>query len=177
MRAKSGLCLLSIALLSFTGKAEQSAHAGAASSQAAADGSAAASGTASAPGAAAARASGTGTSPAPPAAPTTGAPAPLSYELRIGQEVFRHYCQTCHGETGAGDGFNAFNLDPHPRDLSDPAFQKTKSDADLADAIRRGGAGVGLSALMPPWGHTLSAQQTDAVIRYLRTMRKAPEGH
>jgi mono/diheme cytochrome c family protein len=104
-------------------------------------------------------------------------PAPveaLSYEARLGKGVYRHYCQTCHGESGAGDGFNAFNLDPRPRDLSDPAFQSAKSDADLADAIRRGGAGVGLSALMPPWGHTLSAQQIADVILYVRSLRKPP---
>jgi mono/diheme cytochrome c family protein len=110
---------------------------------------------------------------------TTPAPKPVaakapvdSYELRLGKETFRHYCQTCHGETGAGDGFNAFNLDPRPRDLSDPAFQKKKTDADLADTIRRGGAGVGLSALMPPWGHTLSARQIDEVILSVRALRK-----
>jgi mono/diheme cytochrome c family protein len=90
----------------------------------------------------------------------------------MGQVTYRHYCQTCHGETGAGDGFNAFNLDPHPRDLSDPAFQRAKKDADLADAIRRGGAGVGLSALMPPWGHTLSDRQIDDVVAYLRTFKR-----
>ncbi|HEU4403053.1 MAG TPA: cytochrome c [Candidatus Polarisedimenticolia bacterium] len=100
-------------------------------------------------------------------------PAPLSYEERLGQATFRHYCQTCHGETGAGDGFNAFNLDPHPRDLSDPVFQK-KTDADLRDAIVRGGAGVGLSPLMPPWGRTLSGRQIDDVVSYLRTLRKSP---
>lgn len=104
--------------------------------------------------------------PAPVAAP----PAPLPYEARLGKVTFTHYCQTCHGESGAGDGFNAFNLDPHPRDLSDPEFQKKKSDAELADAIQRGGAGVGLSALMPPWGHTLSARQIDELVLYLRTL-------
>jgi mono/diheme cytochrome c family protein len=93
----------------------------------------------------------------------------------MGKVTFTYYCQTCHGETGAGDGFNAFNLDPRPRDLSDPEFQKKKSDADLADAIRRGGAGVGLSALMPPWGRTLSPRQIDELVLYLRTLplRKA----
>ena len=101
-------------------------------------------------------------------APATAAPLP--YEARLGKVTFTHYCQTCHGESGAGDGFNAFNLDPHPRDLSDPEFQKKKSDAELADAIQRGGAGVGLSALMPPWGHTLSARQIDELVLYLRTL-------
>jgi mono/diheme cytochrome c family protein len=110
--------------------------------------------------------------PATPATPP--GPAEPSYELRLGKQVFRHYCQTCHGETGAGDGFNAFNLDPHPRDLSDPVFQNKKSDADLADAIRRGGAGVGLTPLMPPWGRTLSAQQIDQAVLYIRSLKKPP---
>ena len=108
--------------------------------------------------------------PATAAAKTPAAPAPPRYEARLGKATFTHYCQTCHGESGAGDGFNAFNLDPHPRDLSDPQFQKKKSDADLADAIQRGGAGVGLSALMPPWGHTLSVRQINELILYLRTL-------
>jgi mono/diheme cytochrome c family protein len=102
-----------------------------------------------------------------------GPPEP-TYEMRLGRHVFRHYCQTCHGETGAGDGFNAYNLDPRPRDLSDPSFQSKKSDADLADAVRRGGSGVGLSPLMPPWGRTLSAQEIDQVVLYIRSLKKPP---
>ncbi len=111
---------------------------------------------------------------AAPAGPAA-APAPPepSYELRMGKQVFVHYCQTCHGETGAGDGFNAFNLDPRPRDLSDPAFQKKKTDADLREAITRGGAGVGLSPLMPPWGKTLSPREVGQVLLYVRSLKRA----
>jgi mono/diheme cytochrome c family protein len=110
--------------------------------------------------------------PEPAAAKTAvpAAPPPLPYEAGLGKITFTHYCKTCHGESGAGDGFNAYNLDPRPRDLSDPAFQKKKTDAELADAIRRGGAGVGLSALMPPWGHTLSDRQIDDLVLYLRML-------
>ncbi len=103
--------------------------------------------------------------------PEAVAPARSLYELRIGKQVFQQYCAGCHGDAGQGDGFNSFNLDPHPRDLSDPAFQKSKSNADLADAIRRGGAGVGLSSLMPPWGKTLDARRIDAVVLYVRSLR------
>jgi mono/diheme cytochrome c family protein len=111
------------------------------------------------------------TAPVPPAqAPV--APAP-SYEAQLGRDVFAHYCATCHGEAGAGDGFNAYNLDPHPRDLSDPAFQKTKTDAQLADTVRRGGAGVGLSSLMPPWGRTLTDRQVAEVVHYVRSLKKS----
>jgi mono/diheme cytochrome c family protein len=108
-----------------------------------------------------------------PASETASAPAapspPASYPESIGRDVYRHYCMTCHGETGAGDGFNAFNLDPRPRDFSDPSFLK-KSDAEVRDAIRRGGAGVGLSPLMPPWGHTLNDRQIDDLVLYLKTL-------
>lgn len=106
-------------------------------------------------------------------APSGGAaPHASSYELRVGQQTFQTYCAGCHGDTGQGDGFNSFNLDPHPRDLSDPAFQKSKSNRDLEDAVRRGGAGVGLSALMPPWGHTLDQRHIAAVVLYVRSLRR-----
>jgi mono/diheme cytochrome c family protein len=112
-----------------------------------------------------------------PAAPPGGTPTPapvLPYEARLGKVTYEHYCQTCHGESGAGDGFNAFNLDPHPRDLSDPAFQKSRADADLLDTVRRGGAGVGLSSLMPPFGRTLSERRLNEVVLYLRMLRRPP---
>ena len=94
------------------------------------------------------------------------------YEQQIGKQVYQTYCVGCHGDAGQGDGFNSFNLDPHPRDLGDPAFQKSKSNADLADAIRRGGAGVGLSSLMPPWGRTLDGRHVDAVVLYVRSLKR-----
>jgi mono/diheme cytochrome c family protein len=105
--------------------------------------------------------------------PAARAPAhPNGYELQLGREVFQRYCAGCHGDRGAGDGFNSFSLDPHPRDLGDPAFQKSKSNADLADAIRRGGAGVGLTSLMPPWGHTIDERHVAAVVLYVRSLRR-----
>ncbi len=100
------------------------------------------------------------------------APPAGAYELELGKGVYLAYCATCHGETGAGDGFNAFNLDPRPRDLGDPAFQKSKSDENLADVVRRGGAGVGLSSLMPPWGHTLNERQIEEVVLFLRSLER-----
>ncbi len=109
----------------------------------------------------------------PAGAPHVVAPSrPSAYELRLGKQVYQRYCAGCHGDTGAGDGFNSFNLDPHPRDLGDPAFQKSKSNVDVADAIRRGGSGVGLTSLMPPWGHTLDDRHINAVVLYIRTFKR-----
>jgi mono/diheme cytochrome c family protein len=107
--------------------------------------------------------------PAP--APRPVVPAD-SYAIRLGRATYVHYCEACHGSAGAGDGQNSYNLDPHPRDLAAPSFQKSKTDAELADAVRRGGAGVGLSPLMPPWGKTLSAEEVTDLVAYIRRLRR-----
>lgn len=120
--------------------------------------------------------------PATAAATAAGTPAPVSplpvpdlgYNARQGRVLFEHYCATCHGAEGRGDGFNAYNLDPKPRDLSDPAFQAGRSDDDLASVIRIGGGAAGLSTGMPPWGHTLSERQIHDLVLYMRTFEPEP---
>lgn len=97
------------------------------------------------------------------------------YNVREGRVFFRHYCAICHGEEGHGDGFNAYNLDPKPRDLADPAFQTQRSDEELAAIIRSGGGVAGLSTGMPPWGRTLDERKIRNIVNYLRTIRAAPE--
>jgi mono/diheme cytochrome c family protein len=96
----------------------------------------------------------------------------LGYNAREGSALYRHYCLNCHGETGQGDGFNAYNLDPKPRPLADSTFQATHSDDDIAVAIRSGGAAVGLSNGMPPWGHTLNERKIRNLVDFLRQFRR-----
>ena len=98
-----------------------------------------------------------------------------SYGALEGRALFEYYCSTCHGNEGRGDGFNSYNLDPKPRDLSDPAFQAKRSDKDLAAVIRSGGGFAGLSNTMPPWGHTLSERQIGYIVEFLRTLKPEPE--
>jgi mono/diheme cytochrome c family protein len=107
---------------------------------------------------------------AEPAAWTLPVPE-LGYDAREGQAVFQHYCATCHGAEGHGDGFNAYNLDPKPRDLSDPKFQAARTDVQLAAVIRSGGPAAGLSTGMPPWGRTLSERRIRELVIYLRTLK------
>lgn len=92
----------------------------------------------------------------------------LAYNAREGRTVFLHYCAPCHGESGRGDGFNAYNLDPRPRDLADPDFQQTRTDEDLAAIVRTGGGVAGLSNSMPPWGRTLRERQINNLVRFIR---------
>jgi mono/diheme cytochrome c family protein len=108
------------------------------------------------------------------ATPMATLPIPaLGYNAREGKAIFLHYCVTCHGEEGHGDGFNAYNLDPKPRDLADAGFQAKRSDDDLASVIRSGGSAAGLSTGMPPWGRTLNERQVRNLVDNLRTWRAA----
>jgi len=116
----------------------------------------------------------TGTPPSGDAAPALPQPD-LRYTAREGRALYRHYCATCHGAEGHGDGFNAYNLDPKPRDLADPDFQAKRGDDDLAAIIRSGGGVAGMSTGMPPWGRTLNERRIRSIIDYLRTLRYAPE--
>lgn len=99
----------------------------------------------------------------------------LDYNAREGRVVFLYYCAPCHGAEGHGDGFNAYNLDPKPRDLGDPEFQADRADEDLIAVVRTGGGAAGLSTGMPPWGGTLNERQTRNVIRFVRTLKPEEE--
>lgn len=108
------------------------------------------------------------------AAPESHGPA-ISYTLRQGRDLFLHYCATCHGVEGRGDGFNAYSLDPKPRDLTDPDFHGERTDEDLAAIIRTGGGAVGLSTAMPPWGRTLNDRQIAQLVAFVRMLPELRE--
>ena len=82
--------------------------------------------------------------------------------------AYTQTCQTCHGASGAGDGPGAVALDPKPAAFSDVEFWETRTDADLITVIRQGGAAVGRSVLMPPWGTLYDDEQAQQIVDYLR---------
>jgi mono/diheme cytochrome c family protein len=92
----------------------------------------------------------------------------LTYAEGQGKHLFDHYCATCHGDGGKGDGQNASNLSPPPPDLT-----TSKSIADAAyvrRVIAQGSAAAGRSPLSPPWGRTLSAQEIEYLTVYCRAL-------
>ncbi len=92
-----------------------------------------------------------------------------------GSIVFRTYCVLCHGELADGTGRAAKNLKPPPANLT----LSTASDEYKENMIRKGGAAVGRSAFMPPWGQELTDEQIRDVVAYLRAVnvrnREAPK--
>lgn len=98
---------------------------------------------------------------------------PLSYEERQGMHLYKKYCMVCHGESGRGDGFNAFNLDPRPRNFTDARYMNSLSNERLLETVNQGGRGVNKSPLMPSWGYRLSKSEMEYVITYVRYLTKA----
>lgn len=84
------------------------------------------------------------------------------------KKIFKHYCAVCHGIAGGGNGVNAANLDPEPRDFTDKEYMSSRKDGDLFKVIDGGGRAGGKSVLMPRWGKTLERQQIVDLIAYVR---------
>ena len=95
----------------------------------------------------------------------------LSHAETDGRTLYLYWCSQCHGLEGKGDGVNSTpDMLINPRDHTDAAFMSTKTDKQLEEVIRGGGASVSKSAIMPPWDATLTDQEIKALILYLRKL-------
>ncbi len=87
------------------------------------------------------------------------------------EKLFKFYCVQCHGLDGKGDGPNVTeDFATNPRDFTDAEEMNKLSDADLMNVILDGGPSVSKSALMPPWGKTLTDEDVDVLIKKLRQL-------
>jgi mono/diheme cytochrome c family protein len=96
----------------------------------------------------------------------------LTYAESQGKHLFAHYCATCHGDEGRGDGQNASNLTPPPPDMT---TLKSTDPALIRRVISQGSASVGRSPLSPPWGRNLRPQEIGYLVSYCQSLsRKRP---
>lgn len=94
----------------------------------------------------------------------------LAADADAGKTKFQQFCATCHGPAGAGDGPAAAALRPQPRALDDAEWQESVDDDYLKKVITEGGAAVGLSPMMTPWGHALKGEDLENVVAYIRSL-------
>ena len=85
-----------------------------------------------------------------------------------GKTTFENTCAACHGPGGKGDGPAAAALDPKPKNLTDAELLSTQTDDFIYKVISEGGAAVGLSPMMAPWGWVLSEQDIWNVVAFIR---------
>ncbi|WP_456427313.1 c-type cytochrome [Rhodocaloribacter sp.] len=84
-------------------------------------------------------------------------------------KLYASYCATCHGNEGRGNGPVAKALQPKPRNLVDPEFQKARSDEELFEVILEG------KGAMPGFKGQLNESQVHALVRYLRALAQKKE--
>ncbi|MEE8127508.1 MAG: c-type cytochrome, partial [Nitrospinaceae bacterium] len=65
--------------------------------------------------------------------PTNEQISPLASQ---GRPLFLHYCASCHGVSGDGDGYNAEQLDKEPAELSDIKIIAKKKDSQIYRVIK-----------------------------------------
>lgn len=84
-----------------------------------------------------------------------------------GKRLYKQYCGICHGKEGRGDGFNAYNLNPRPADLTEVC--KVKKDEYIIRVVIDGTKAIGKSSLCPPYGKVIQSEGINAIISYLKT--------
>ena len=95
---------------------------------------------------------------------------PLGYQEAQGKRVFYQYCVWCHADATPAGPSNRSNLTPVPPLLNDGATLNAESDEYMQNIITLGGSAMGKSAMMPPYGRTLSADEIRSVIAFTRAI-------
>ena len=99
---------------------------------------------------------------------------PLGYQQAQGKRVFYQYCVWCHADATPAGPSNRSNLMPVPPLLNDGATLNAESDEFMQNIITLGGSAMGKSAMMPPYGRTLSTEEIRSVIAFTRAIAQPP---
>lgn len=84
--------------------------------------------------------------------------------VRSAAESYAKYCASCHGKDGRAKTFKA-KLN-HARNLADPEWQGRVSDERIFNSVMNG------KGKMPAYGKKLSEQEIDALVAYVRGLKK-----
>ncbi len=97
------------------------------------------------------------------------------YQQQLGREIEENYCARCHdpeSTTQRVSNYDNLAVKPHPFSEGD-ALNKM-SDSDIMAVITHGGQSMNMSALMPPYGATLTKPEIQALIAYIRMVADPP---
>jgi mono/diheme cytochrome c family protein len=94
----------------------------------------------------------------------------LGYQESQGKRVFYQYCVWCHADASPAGPSNRSNVTPVPPLINDGEKLNSESDEYMQNIVTLGGSAVGKSAMMPPYGKTLSPDDIKAVIAFTRAI-------
>jgi mono/diheme cytochrome c family protein len=98
----------------------------------------------------------------------------LNYQQAQGKRIFYNNCVWCHADATPAGPSNRSNLTPNPPLLNDGTTLNAISDEFIQNTITLGGSAMGKSAMMPPWGFTLTPEEVRAVIAFARAIAQPP---
>jgi len=104
---------------------------------------------------------------------TAGVLQPVSADdLARGAEIFEANCTTCHGPAGSPDADSPLvqSLGVMPANFSDALFNSREPASTWKMVVTYGGAEMGFSEMMPAFGGSLSEQDIDNVLAYIKTL-------
>jgi mono/diheme cytochrome c family protein len=88
-----------------------------------------------------------------------------------GATLYKKSCANCHGADGHGPPAST-HLDVRPPDLASCKYATAEHEAAWVGTVRDGGAARGLSSIMPAFKGTLTPEQIEAVVHYVRSLCK-----
>lgn len=99
---------------------------------------------------------------------------PLGYQAAQGKRIYYQHCVWCHADASPAGPSNRSNLTPVPPLLTDGATLNVESDEYMQNIITLGGGAMGKSAMMPPYGKMLSAEEIRSLIAFTRAVAQPP---
>lgn len=93
-------------------------------------------------------------------------------DVTVGEQRFKLYCVTCHGENGDGQGPVGKTLNPPPRDFRKGDFVYGGTDQAIFEVITNGAASKGGSPLMAPWGAVIPENERWALVKFIRSLKQ-----
>jgi mono/diheme cytochrome c family protein len=99
---------------------------------------------------------------------------PLNYQQAQGKRIFYQQCVWCHADATPAGPSNRSSLTPVPLLLNDGATLNPEGDEYMQNIVTLGGTAMGKSAMMPPYGRMLSAEEIRSVIAFTRAIAQPP---
>ena len=99
----------------------------------------------------------------------------LGYQQQVGYRLDDKYCTRCHNPESTPERVSNYdNLEVKPHSFTEGDTLNKMSGAELTAIISHGGPALNKSALMPPYGYTLSKTEIEALISYIRLISDPP---
>lgn len=91
-------------------------------------------------------------------------------DLLTEQNNYWHYCSSCHGRDGKGNGMMVVDMPVRPNSHADAQIMSSRSDELLFNIISEGGKPNGFDEGMPAHKTMLKKEEMQGLVKYIRKL-------